>query len=103
MTNHLIFPTPVMEDRIESDLEQYVTELSKVDKGVTHSNRGGYQSKHFTKPEKEFQDLISDNKFYEYAKIYNHYYGTSKDSVENLIKKNDIILKFLDRVCCFKM
>ena len=41
--------------------------------------------------EKEFQDLISDNKFYEYAKIYNHYYGTSKDSVENLIKKNDII------------
>ena len=37
--------------------------------------------------EKEFQDLISDNKFYEYAKIYNHYYGTSKDSVENLIKK----------------
>ena len=40
--------------------------------------------------EKEFQDLISDNKFYEYAKIYNHYYGTSKDLVENLIK-NDII------------
>ena len=41
--------------------------------------------------EKEFQDLNSDNKIYEYAKIYNHYYGTSKDSVENLIKKNDII------------
>ena len=41
--------------------------------------------------EKEFQNLISENKFYEYAKIYNHYYGTSKDSVENLIKKNDII------------
>ena len=36
MTNHLMFPTPIMEDTIESDLEQYVTELSKVDKGVTH-------------------------------------------------------------------
>ena len=33
MTNHLIFPTPIMEDRIESDLEQYVTELSKGDEG----------------------------------------------------------------------
>ena len=40
MTNHLIFPTPIMEDRIESDLEQYVTELSKGDEGVIHSNRG---------------------------------------------------------------
>ena len=46
-----------MEDRIESDLEQYVIELSKVDEGVRHSNRGGYQSKHFSKPEKEFKDL----------------------------------------------
>ena len=52
MTNHLVFPTPIMEDSIESDLERYVTELSKVDKGVIHSNRGGYQSKHFIKPEK---------------------------------------------------
>ena len=77
MTNHLMFPTPIMEDTIESDLEQYVTELSKVDKGVTHSNRGGYQSKHFSKPEKEFQDLwekieIKINEYHKFCKLRGH-------------------------------
>ena len=77
MTNHLIFPTPIMEDTIESDLEQYVTELSKVDKGVTHSNRGGYQSKHFSKPEKEFEDLWEKietkiNEYHKFCKLRGH-------------------------------
>ena len=77
MTNHLVFPTPIMEDSIESDLERYVTELSKVDKGVIHSNRGGYQSKHFSKPEKEFQDLwekieIKLNEYHKFCKLRGH-------------------------------
>ena len=41
--------------------------------------------------EKKFQELISDGKFYEYAKIFGNYYGTSKKTVNELIKKNDII------------
>ena len=57
MQTHLVFPTPIAEDSIESDLEQYVMDLSRIDVGVRHSNSGGYQSKHFKKPEKEFQDL----------------------------------------------
>ena len=57
MKTHLIFPTPIAQDSIESDLEQYVTDLSHSDEGVKFSNKGGYQSKHFFKPEKEFQDL----------------------------------------------
>ena len=54
---HLFFPTPIVQDTIESDLEQYVMDLSSSDNGVKLSNKGGYQSKHFQKPEKEFQDL----------------------------------------------
>ena len=38
-----------------------------------------------------FEDLIKDNKFYEYAKIYENYYGTLKKSVDETILKNDII------------
>ena len=39
----------------------------------------------------EFKKKIDDNKFYEYAKIFDNYYGTSKETVDQIIKKNDII------------
>ena len=41
--------------------------------------------------EKKFQKLINNGEFYEYAKIFGNYYGTSKKTVNELIKKNDII------------
>ena len=39
----------------------------------------------------EFEDLIKKGEFYEYAKIFENYYGTLKSQVDNLIKKNDLI------------
>ena len=45
---------------------------------------------HFVSKEK-FKQLISENKFYEYAKIFNNYYGTLKDTVDKTILSNDII------------
>ena len=39
----------------------------------------------------EFKDLVKKNKFYEYAKIFENYYGTLKYNVDEIIKKNDII------------
>ena len=45
---------------------------------------------HFVSHEK-FKKFISEGKFYEYAKIFDNYYGTSKESVDEMIKKNDII------------
>ena len=45
---------------------------------------------HFISHEK-FKKYINDGKFYEYAKIFDNYYGTSKESVDETIKKNDII------------
>ena len=39
----------------------------------------------------KFKELIGQNKFYEYAKIYENYYGTLKKNVDENIKKNDIL------------
>ncbi len=40
---------------------------------------------------KEFEKLIKENKFYEYAKIFDNYYGTLKKNVDDTIKSNDIL------------
>ena len=40
---------------------------------------------------KEFIELIKQKKFYEYAKIFENYYGTLKKNVDEVFKKNDII------------
>ena len=45
---------------------------------------------HFVSKE-DFKKLIKKNKFYEYAKIFENYYGTLKQSVDTAIKSNDII------------
>ncbi len=40
---------------------------------------------------KNFEKLIIEKQFYEYAKIFGNFYGTSKNAVNQEIKKNDII------------
>ena len=39
----------------------------------------------------EFKSLIDKKEFYEYAKIFENYYGTLKKNVDDTIIKNDII------------
>ena len=39
----------------------------------------------------KFQNFIDEGKFYEHAKIFDNYYGTSRKSVDDLFKNNDII------------
>ena len=41
--------------------------------------------------ELEFKKLIDKNSFYEYAKIYENYYGTLKENVDKTLNQNDII------------
>ena len=45
---------------------------------------------HFVSKEK-FKELIDRGKFYEYAKIFENYYGTLKKDVDDTIKENDIL------------
>ncbi len=39
----------------------------------------------------KFKELINKKALYEYAKIFENYYGTLKENVDQIIKKNDII------------
>ena len=45
---------------------------------------------------KEFNDLIKKNDFYEYAKIFDNYYGTHKKSVNELLSKKKDVLFDID-------
>ena len=45
---------------------------------------------------KEFEKKISNQDFYEHAKIFDNFYGTSRDSVNELLKKNNNILFDID-------
>jgi guanylate kinase len=44
----------------------------------------------------EFENEIKKNSFYEHAKIFDNYYGTSKKSVDDLIKEGNDILFDID-------
>jgi len=47
---------------------------------------------YFFVSKEEFEKKKEKNEFYEYAKIFDNYYGTSKKSVTNILeKKNDIL------------
>ena len=41
--------------------------------------------------EKKFKEMIERKEFYEYAKIYDNFYGTAKKTVDELNKINEII------------
>ena len=45
---------------------------------------------------KEFNDLIKKNDFYEYAQIFDNYYGTHKKTVNELLSKNKDVLFDID-------
>ena len=63
---------------------------------VSHTTRSPRENEidgvdyHFVSDD-EFNKLVNNKSFYEYAKIFDKYYGTSKKNVDKLIKKNDII------------
>ena len=63
---------------------------------VSHTTRSARSNEvegvdyHFVN-EETFKKLIDDEKFYEYAKIFENYYGTLKKNVDETILKNDII------------
>ena len=63
---------------------------------VSHTTRSARSNEvegvdyHFI-DKKNFESMIKDKKFYEYAKIFNNFYGTMKKNVDENIKKNDIL------------
>ena len=46
--------------------------------------------------ESTFKNLIDNSFFAEWEKVHGFYYGTSKDSIDNIIKKNEMLLLEMD-------
>lgn len=53
------------------------------------------ESYHFLSTE-EFERLIQEDKFLEWAVVHNHYYGTLRDVIEEKLKRNKDIILDLD-------
>tara|TARA_Y100001970_G_C13926286_1_gene695915 strand:+ start:46 stop:681 length:636 start_codon:yes stop_codon:yes gene_type:complete len=81
----------------KTTLVNLISEKKKFIKSVSHTTRkprsNEIDGKHyFFVSEEEFQNLIKNNEFLEYAKVFNNLYGTSKKPVlENLQKGNNVI------------
>ena len=50
-----------------------------------------------------FKLLITNNEFLEYAKVFNHYYGTSKSFVIKNLKKGNNVIFYIDWQCTEKI
>ena len=46
--------------------------------------------------ETEFEKLIYEDKFLEYAKVFQHYYGSSKDAVLNMLNNGENVIFDID-------
>lgn len=68
---------------------------------VSHTTRAprpgevDHVSYHFVS-EKEFKQLIERNAFYEYAKVFDHYYGTSREIVEEWLNNGKDVIFDID-------
>ena len=68
---------------------------------VSHTTRKARSNEvegidYFFTDHEEFKKKINNSEFYEFAKIFDNYYGTSKDSVNSLLKKKNDILFDID-------
>ena len=76
-------------------------EIKNFEISVSHTTRKPRKDEingkdyHFISKE-EFLKKINNNEFYEYAKIYDNYYGTSKKAVNDLLEKNKNIIFDID-------
>ncbi len=51
---------------------------------------------YFFKSHEEFEKMIEEDKFLEYAKVHDNYYGTPKDFVEEKINEGKIVILEID-------
>ena len=86
-------PSGVGKTTITKKLQQ---KYQNIKISVSHTTRSPRSNEvdgvdYFFVTHQKFKELINENKFYEYAKIFDNYYGTLKKNVDDNITKNDII------------
>ena len=91
-------PSGVGKTTITKKIQQ---KYNKFKISVSHTTRKARPNEingidyHFVSKDK-FKEMQKNNEFYEFAEIFDNFYGTSKKSVENLIKKKNDILFDID-------
>jgi guanylate kinase len=79
-------------------IKSLISEIKNIDVSISYTTRKPRPDEkegeaYYFIDESEFKNLITQNRFLEYAKVFDHYYGTSKDWVEQemLTGKNFIL------------
>ena len=83
-----------LSKKIKEEIKNFEISISHTTRKPRNDEING-KDYHFISKE-EFLKKINNNEFYEYAKIYDNYYGTSKKAVNDLLEKNKNIIFDID-------
>ena len=85
---------PTLTKKLAENNSQFAISISHTTRKPRPNEIDG-KDYHFV-TSKEFNDLIKKNDFYEYAQIFDNYYGTHKKTVNELLSKNKDVLFDID-------
>ncbi|OUU06012.1 MAG: guanylate kinase [Gammaproteobacteria bacterium TMED34] len=77
-----------------SSRKKYKISISHTTRKPRSTEKNGRD--YFFIKKKEFKKLIKDKKFLEYAKVFNNYYGSLKESVINKLKNGENVIFDID-------
>ena len=78
-------------------LERYDNYALSISATTRNPRPGEEEGKaYFFKTTEEFEKMIEEDKFLEYAKVHDNYYGTPKDFVEEKINEGKIVILEID-------
>ena len=83
-----------LSKKIKKEIKNFEISISHTTRKPRNDEVDG-KDYHFISKE-EFLKKINNNEFYEYAKIYDNYYGTSRKAVNDLLEKNKNIIFDID-------
>ncbi|MEM7027146.1 MAG: guanylate kinase [Pseudomonadota bacterium] len=82
-------------------VKELLTRIEHLTVSTSHTTRAARQGEengkdYFFVDEQKFKSMINDNEFLEYAYVFNHYYGTAKQSIEVDLKEGKNIILEID-------
>ena len=85
----------------KTTLVKLISKNNNLYTSVSHTTRSPRTSEidgidYFFVNKKKFQKLINENQFLEYAKVFNNYYGTSKDNVISKLNEGKNVIFDID-------
>tara|TARA_B100000949_G_scaffold232343_1_gene246373 strand:+ start:222 stop:782 length:561 start_codon:yes stop_codon:yes gene_type:complete len=89
-------PSGVGKDSVIKTLNKTNNNIKNIITITTRKRRGNeiHNKDYIFVSKKEFENLITNNKLFEWSKVYGNYYGVPKDQIENnLNNQNKIIIK----------